>query len=221
MIQQTPAPAPAAPAIPIVVGDRNATPSEIYNAFRNQRRELRQQQSDLEDKRGDLRRELTQTGSSDPLRKGLEQRLSDVDQQISALDKQIASADAAVARAAAVPGAVVPSTPIPRRGPPDGFWVVSVAMVFFVLFPVAIGYARRLWRRGAAVVASLPAELSERLTRIEQAVDAIAIEVERVGESQRYVTSVITGESGPRALAAGAAEPIAVHARELAPNVRR
>ncbi len=220
MPQQTPAPAP--PAIPVVVGNPNADPADVLRAFRNQRRELGDQLSNLEGKRRSLQRQLQQSGATDVDRKGVEQRITDIDQQITALDRQIASANAEVARAAAVPGSSPPPMPPPvRRGPPDGFWALSVAMVVFVLFPVAIGYARRLWRRGAAVITSLPAELSQRLTRIEQAVDAIAIEVERVGESQRYVTNVITGESGARALGAGAAEPIALHARELAPNVRR
>jgi hypothetical protein len=79
--------------------------------------------------------------------------------------------------------------------------------------PIALAYARRVWRRGAAAVTALPAELGERLGRLEQAVDAIAVELERVGEGQRYITRLF-GEQGSRALGAGAAEPIDVRQRE-------
>ena len=45
------------------------------------------------------------------------------------------------------------------------------------------------------------------MTRIEEAVEAIAVEVERVGEGQRYLTKL---------LASGPAEPLAVQQREQA-----
>ena len=44
--------------------------------------------------------------------------------------------------------------------------------------------------------------LEERLTRIEQAVDAIAVEVERMGEGQRFVTKLLAERDAP-ALSAG------------------
>src|SRR5258708_23335372 len=65
--------------------------------------------------------------------------------------------------------------------------------------------ARRIWRRGAAVVTSFPRELSERLDRLDQAVDAIALEVERIGEGQRFVTRVMS--EGGKAIGSGAAPP--------------
>lgn len=37
-----------------------------------------------------------------------------------------------------------------------------------------------------------PRELSNRLTNLEQSLDAIAVEVERVGESQRFMTRLFT-----------------------------
>ena len=47
----------------------------------------------------------------------------------------------------------------------------------------------------------------QRLARVEAAVEAIAIEVERVGEGQRYVTSLLSErEPAPKALE-GAGEP--------------
>jgi hypothetical protein len=83
-------------------------------------------------------------------------------------------------------------------------------------------YAGRIWRPGGMVsAAGLPDELTDRLTRLEQSVDAVAVEVERIGEGQRFVTRVFTENGTPRAPGASAAEPVETNAREAAPNVRR
>ena len=41
--------------------------------------------------------------------------------------------------------------------------------------------------------------IDARLARVEQAMDAVAIEVERIGESQRFLTKVLTDKSLPGA----------------------
>ena len=68
---------------------------------------------------------------------------------------------------------------------------------------------------------ALPRELTDRLTHLEQSVDAVAIEVERIGEGQRFLTRFFTEHGIPRAPGEGAAEPIEIKAREAAPHVRR
>ncbi|HVF38881.1 MAG TPA: hypothetical protein VM939_03200 [Gemmatimonadaceae bacterium] len=58
-----------------------------------------------------------------------------------------------------------------------------------------------MWLRHKEKMAGLsaPAEqnivLEQRLMRIEQAVDAIAVEMERVGEGQRFVTKLLADRS--------------------------
>ncbi len=81
-------------------------------------------------------------------------------------------------------------------------------------------YARRIWRRGGSVIPALTRELTDRLTHLEQSVDAVAIEVERIAEGQRFMTRFFTENSTPRAPGEGAAEPIEIKAREAAPHVR-
>ena len=66
-----------------------------------------------------------------------------------------------------------------------------------------------------------PRELADRLTRLEQSIDAVAIEVERIGEGQRFMTRLFTENGTPQVPGEGAAEPIDVKAREAAPHVRR
>jgi hypothetical protein len=213
----SPTPTPAAP-----VAERIASnPSAIYNGLKAQRSELGEQLQSLEYKRREITSQLRQGTNSEADRKGLEQRLTDIDQRIAAVDKQVAAANADVARAAAIPGAVVPPTPFVHRGPPEEVFVLSGMFMVIVLLPLSIAAARRLWRKAARVVATIPEELSERLTRIEQAVDAIAVEVERVGEGQRFVNQVFTEQQQLRALGAGAAAAVEIQAREMAPQVRR
>lgn len=192
---------------------------EAARAFRN---ELRNQLERAEDRRDDLQQELTRTSSGDAAaRAGLEARLKDTDARIASLDGQIAAAEQRVAEAAAVPGATFepPRPQINRTGPPEEVFVMGGLFIFFVMMPIAVGYARRLWKRAATVVsAEMPAELTDRLNRLEQAVDAVAVELERVGEGQRYVTRVF-GEQ-QRALGAGAAEPLEVRQREAVQQAR-
>jgi hypothetical protein len=57
-------------------------------------------------------------------------------------------------------------------------------------------------------VTSLPKEISERLSRMEHAVEATAEEVERIGEGQRFLTRLFTEGEGTRAIGVGAAQPL-------------
>jgi len=82
-------------------------------------------------------------------------------------------------------------------------------------------YARRIWRRGGSVIPALSRELTDSLTHLEQSVDAVAIEVERIGEGQRFITRFFTEKGTPRVPGERAAEPIEIKAREAAPHVRR
>ena len=94
------------------------------------------------------------------------------------------------------PGVAFP--PFPGSGPqiPEGAVVISVA--FFVMcaviaigFPIARAIARRMDKRNAAAPGT-DADTRNRLERIEQAVDAIAVEVERISEGQRFTTKIIS-----------------------------
>jgi hypothetical protein len=66
------------------------------------------------------------------------------------------------------------------------------AFIGAVLMPIAIAVARRIWRGKRDTGRAIEDRVSPRLDRLEQAVDAIAIEVERISEGQRFVTRVLT-----------------------------
>jgi hypothetical protein len=67
--------------------------------------------------------------------------------------------------------------------------------------------ARRIGREGDSVIAGPPGEFTDRLTRLEQSLDAVAIEVDRVGEGQRFMTNLLAEEEPPPPAAEGAPKP--------------
>ena len=79
--------------------------------------------------------------------------------------------------------------------PPE---VVHVADSFFVMVAfIALGIPliralTRRWERGAQLPPPASADVTSRLERIEQAVESIAIEVERIAEAQRYSAKLLT-----------------------------
>lgn len=209
---------PAPPPPPVFVNP-NSDPPAVYEAARNQRREIANIREELQEQREDLARQLANVpGSETATRAGLEQRITAMDQRIIELDKQMAEADAAVSRAAGIPGAIVPDPPpLPEPGPPEEFWVIAGLILVPAAFILTIAYARRIWRRGAAVVTQIPQDIYDRFTRVEQSIDSVAVEVERIGEGQRYLTKLMAD----RALGAGAAQPVEAKQREAERDVRR
>ncbi len=61
--------------------------------------------------------------------------------------------------------------------------------------PIARAYARRLEREPREPM--VPPELQTRLERMEQALDSIAIEVERISEGQRFTTKLLAERTRP------------------------
>lgn len=208
MAPQIPAaqPASAAPVLSpsqvTVAGELLSSPSAVYQGFRAQRRELGRQMDELESTRQQLSSRLEEPLTTGADKKGLEQRITAVDERIATLDRQIAQADAQVAGAAAIPGAAVDPPSPPRTGPPEEVFVLGGMFIVVVLLPISIAYARRIWRHTAKVVTTFPKELAERLIRVEQSVESTAIEVERIGEGQRFMTRLFTEGAGAMALPA-------------------
>lgn len=208
-------PTPPTPPIPvapqIVVGGQPVTsPASAYQAFVAQRRELTRQVSSLEEQRSAISRRLRQENVTGADRTGLEDRLRQVDEQIAKVSTDLEVANANVARAAGVPGAIVQPPPAPTRNDiPEEAFVLGIMFMLCAILPLSIGFARRLVRGGKRLDAGANAEISERFTRLEQAVDAVAIEVERIGEGQRYITNRLGAGGG------GGAEPIKLPVGEM------
>jgi hypothetical protein len=204
-----PATTPQAPVLaPIATAQSAPSASSIYDGFKAQRQELRNQLNDLEGTRNAIAGQLEDMPASSSERKPLETRLTDVDSRITSVDQRLAANALDISKAAAVPGAVVEPPPEIRQGPPEEAWVLGGLFMILVFFPLSVAFARRIWRRSAVAVAGVPREIGERLQRMEQAVEATAEEVERIGEGQRFLTRLFTEGEGVRAIGAGAAQPI-------------
>ena len=67
---------------------------------------------------------------------------------------------------------------------------VSLSLVGFVV----LSFYRRYKRRGMTPISQTSSESSERLERMERGIDAIAIEVERISEGQRFVTNLVASQ---------------------------
>jgi hypothetical protein len=91
--------------------------------------------------------------------------------------------------------AISTQPPFTGFGPPPAL-VGGVALMFFltvIIVAVGIPLVRALsrkWER-QATSPGVPPEVERRLERIEQAVEAIAVEVERVGEGQRFTNHIV------------------------------
>ena len=58
--------------------------------------------------------------------------------------------------------------------------------------PLVIVHARKLWKRDSDVSTHTSPVTDHRLERIEQAIDAMAVEVERISEGQRFMTKLLS-----------------------------
>jgi hypothetical protein len=201
----TPPPQPAAP-IAVAAPRTTSSPSAVYEGFRAQRRELANQMDELESTRRQITSQLQELDQGSTDRKPLENRLTDVDARIKAVDQMIAGNAAQLAQAAAVPGAVVEHPPPLPQGPPDEVFVLGGIFLFVAILPLSIAFARRIWRRSAAAVTSLPRDITDRLQRMEQAIEATAVEVERIGEGQRFITRLFTEGESVKAITAKSAD---------------
>ena len=88
---------------------------------------------------------------------------------------------------------------------------VDISIAFFIMmaviiigWPLARAFGRRLERRGERPDGIDPA-LTGQLQRIEQAVEAMSIEIERISESQRFLAKLQSG-AAPERSALGAGE---------------
>lgn len=72
----------------------------------------------------------------------------------------------------------------------SGFVIVVMAAVV-IFYPLVRAFARRL-EGGSRTTNALDAGSAERLQRIEHTVDAMAIEIERISEGQRFTTRLLS-----------------------------
>jgi hypothetical protein len=190
-------------------------------ALQARRRELTNQLSSADGRRRELSRLLRSATGAD--RTGLEQRIGVLDARMAGLETDIADVGRQLASA---PAALIASRQDPwvgwgpntRNRMGDNAAPLGALFTIFVLAPIAISIARIFWKRGSMPRQVMASGDAHRLERMEQAMEAIAIEVERISEGQRFVTRLLS-ERGGVGVGAGqqAKEPAKIPAKQPTP----
>jgi hypothetical protein len=213
----TPTPAAAPPAAWRLQEEQNERVGNMM-ALVGQRRQLVGEIERLQDRRADLA--LRMKGATSGERIILERTAGEVEQQITGAQNALLGIDRmiAVTNGGTNPTKVARATPAPaapvKAGgavtvQPDGpagwsvsardatvFGVAGVAMLALA-FLAGMNYLRRVRRQTTEAVVQLRSELSEELRKVAHGVEAVAVEVERIGEGQRYVTKALADKKEP------------------------
>jgi hypothetical protein len=193
--------AAAAPAAPYT-GD--PSDAEVLAGLRARRDLLGQQLERASERRGELITDVTSTVTGpNAIHEGASQRLRVIDEQIVQLERDIVATDRQIA---AAPTAVLAQTEqrvmVHEDHGPDDEDVVAGGGIGFALGLLVMFLARRIrsWRRRGErrplVDAPREGAPDPRFDRLAHAVDAIAVEVERIGEGQRFVTQLLADSRG-------------------------
>jgi hypothetical protein len=164
-------------------------------ALQQHRSELQLRMSDIKVQLDQLQEQKELAGPKEKLR--FNQPIAELTHQhtVAGLDYDATLARIAALRAAPTPVATtVQRVRIPHvtRAEAERAGVGA----FLLMFPLVLALARRIWvRSGVAARPAADLESSPRLQRMEEAIEAISIEVERIGEGQRFATRLLSERS--------------------------
>lgn len=169
--------------------------AEQYYQLKSRHEELSNQLEDLTERRDELSERIHSRSGAD--REGVESRIKALDVQIQSLEKEVS--DVGLQVAAAAPAVISTPEPIIRyRGNSDEDMVaagfVGAFIAIALCFPMLVrAYRRRKWvPSGTSTSSQIPAIGAERIDRMENAIESIAVEIERVSENQRFMTRLMT-----------------------------
>ena len=174
------------------------------------RDEISRQVGNVRSRRNDYAAQL-RTSAPGVDRAGVESQIATLDKRIIDLENQLDVTGRALIQARGAAATIE----TPRPGDPSNLnsdQITGIAIVFTiaVLMPLSIAWAKAIFRRAKHATEAPSPEFARRLERMEEGIDAIAVEVERISEGQRFVT---------RLLGEGAAPPVPVAANQRAERV--
>lgn len=175
--------------------------------LRDRREELSNQLISAAGRRKKLSGEIVGTDGAN--RDGLQARIDVLDKRIIQLESDLAETGRQLTHAPRdfVSGGKVDDNFVVG---PGGVTLSGGAFTLLILAPLAYVLARRIFRKKAmGTSAPVSVEQANRLVRLEQSVDAIAIEIERISEGQRFVTRLLS-EQQPRQIVGEKSGAIAV-----------
>ena len=208
---QTPPTPPAAPQPTAVIVGEGANQITIpvaprtvreLEGLRAQRSELSTQLNSSVSRRSRLVAEINRTQAG-PERAGLEQRMTVLDKRIVQLESDIAETGRQLSTPeAGMLAATAQQTPFFGLSR-SNVTAISIIFTIFVLAPLALAAARNLWKRGNRPIIMPDAENARKIEQLQQSIDTIAVEVERVSEGQRFVTKLLSEQHRVPAIGAG------------------
>jgi hypothetical protein len=213
-----PAPLPPPPELPPFIDftGRSLTSGEI-SRIREARELLNEHLGNIEGRRREIIGELRQASGAE--RVGLELRLQELDTRIARIERDLERTSRMLTNGMIPTEAgslVAPQDPFSGL-PPGNVTAIASVFTIFVLAPIAFAIARLIWRRATSTKPSATGwDSSQRMDRLEHAVDAIAVEVERISEGQRFVTRLLTESPNFGALNSGNRAGEAAPQREAA-----
>jgi tetrahydromethanopterin S-methyltransferase subunit G len=182
------------------------------DALQARRDEISKQLTSVDGRRSKLLSQLRSTGDPTAV-KGLQDRLALLDARQLQLESDLSQTGQALSSVGA--GLIATSTsagPVFAGLGPGQTLALSIVFTIFVLGPLAVGFARTLFKRSTrpALPPAVFNEAAQRLERVEAAVETIALEIERISEGQRFVTKLLSESQPAPQLGAGqrSAEPV-------------
>ena len=197
--------APASPATPALPGTPQGISAQTQlDGLYASKAELQKQLDDMYGRREELYRQRQRMSESSG--KPLEARIAQMDARAAKLEEQLATTNDRIAALLAT-GVTTPNRVITTITPSDARFMQrvhnevqdavmeslaisgSVLLGFYVLWR---GF-RRIFRKktvGATTQAAVP-DYAPHIQQLQQSMDAIAIEVERISEAQRYSAKLL------------------------------
>lgn len=201
-------PATATPSadqsVPITVPQTQAD----VDALLARRSELSDQLESATGRRNELSRQL-RGARAGPDQSGIEARITQLDTRIISIEGDMQAVGHALSSAPRGLRQTSTTTGVPsyRYGQPSAGQVTAMSIIGMITIglPLSLAFARILMRRAARPPApQVPKEVSDRLERMEQGIESVAIEVERIGEGQRFVTQLMSDRAQRAAIPEGA-----------------
>jgi hypothetical protein len=185
---------------PVIVSTPTADATAQLGKLRERAGALKVLLSDLDTRRAQLTDQRNRT-AADVDRSSVDKALAGVQHDLTTTQVQLEQINAQIdelqterdlTRAFSLQGppakVATIATPDPFLGPKE---IMTIGSGMFILaLPLVLVLARRLGVRGVPRTA-VDLENSPRLQRIEQAIESIAVEVERIGEAQRFTTKLL------------------------------
>lgn len=167
---------------------------EAQQRAREAQQEVREAQQEVREAQQQVREARTadQRGGAEQELFGAEQQLKEAEARLRMMEQQ--PKKPTFVYTSQQPDDFRPQIPGEAVDIAIGFFVTCAVII--VGWPIARALGRRFERRGAPL--AVEAGVTDQLQRIEQAVEAIAIEVERISESQRFLAKL--QERSPAAL---------------------